>query len=138
MQVLSGRYGPYVKHGKINATLPKDRNPEEVTLAEAIELIAARAAKGPAKKPARKTKKTKKEKEKEIVEEAAELSFSQRSPTRARTIPWPRRRPLPKPKKWESFPPNKRSWIFCKARATTPASERSRAPSASRAVTASP
>ena len=31
VQVLSGRYGPYVKHGKINATLPKDRNPEEVT-----------------------------------------------------------------------------------------------------------
>jgi DNA topoisomerase-1 len=60
-----------VKHGKINATLPKDRNPEEVTLAEAIELVAARAAKGPAKKPARKTKKTKKDKEKEIVEEAA-------------------------------------------------------------------
>ena len=52
VQVLSGRYGPYVKHGKINATLPKDRNPEEVTIADAVELIAARAAKGPAKKPA--------------------------------------------------------------------------------------
>ena len=69
VQVLSGRYGPYVKHGKINATLPKDRNPEEVTLADAVELIAARAAKGPAKKPARKVKKTKKEKE--VVEETA-------------------------------------------------------------------
>ncbi|MGC2340419.1 MAG: topoisomerase C-terminal repeat-containing protein, partial [Methyloceanibacter sp.] len=69
VQVLSGRYGPYVKHGKINATLPKDRNPEEVTLADAVELIAARAAKGPAKKPARKVKKTKKEKE--VVDETA-------------------------------------------------------------------
>ena len=47
---MTGRYGPYVKHGKVNATLPKDREPEQVTLDEAVALIAARAAKGPAKK----------------------------------------------------------------------------------------
>ena len=52
VQVLSGRYGPYVKHGKVNATVPKDREPEQVTLEEAVELIAARSAKGPAKKRA--------------------------------------------------------------------------------------
>ena len=34
-QVLSGRYGPYVKHGKINATIPGDRDPEQVPLEEA-------------------------------------------------------------------------------------------------------
>jgi DNA topoisomerase-1 len=52
--------------------LPKGRNPEEVTMADAVELIAARAAKGPAKKPARKASKAKKtKKEKEIVEETA-------------------------------------------------------------------
>jgi len=45
VEILDGRYGPYVKHGKINATLPKDRKPEEVTMAEAVELIAAKAAK---------------------------------------------------------------------------------------------
>ena len=54
VQVLSGRYGPYVQHGKVNATLPKDRDPEQITMAEAVELIAARAAKGPAKKAAKK------------------------------------------------------------------------------------
>ncbi|MFP5381877.1 MAG: type I DNA topoisomerase [Gammaproteobacteria bacterium] len=52
--VRSGRYGPYVKHGSTNATLPKDITPEEITLDEALGLIAARVAKGPAKKPARK------------------------------------------------------------------------------------
>jgi DNA topoisomerase-1 len=59
--VRSGRYGPYVKHGSTNATLPKDITPEEITLDEAIELIAARVAKGPGKKPTKKAaaKKTK-------------------------------------------------------------------------------
>ncbi len=51
--VMDGRYGPYVKHGKVNATLPKDKDPQEVTIAEAVELIAARAAKG-GKKPRKK------------------------------------------------------------------------------------
>ena len=46
MQVLDGRYGPYVKHGKINATLPKGTDPQEVTLEQAVELVAAKAAKG--------------------------------------------------------------------------------------------
>ncbi|MEO0383972.1 MAG: type I DNA topoisomerase [Pseudomonadota bacterium] len=53
--VHSGRYGPYVKHGKINATIPKDTKPEDVTMDQAIELIAARAAKA-GKKPAAKKK----------------------------------------------------------------------------------
>jgi len=40
--VYSGRYGPYVKCGKVNATIPKDKKPEELTLEEAIELIEAK------------------------------------------------------------------------------------------------
>ena len=56
IEVLSGRYGPYVKHGDVNATIPNGKEPATLTVAEAVELIAARAAKGPSKKkkPVRK------------------------------------------------------------------------------------
>jgi DNA topoisomerase-1 len=40
--VKSGRYGPYVSHDGVNATLPKDKPPETITLEEAIPLLAAR------------------------------------------------------------------------------------------------
>ncbi|CAN0089701.1 unnamed protein product, partial [Discosporangium mesarthrocarpum] len=59
--IYDGRYGAYVKHGKINATIPKDRDPAELTLDEAVVLIAERAAKTgkkTAKKPAKKATKT--------------------------------------------------------------------------------
>jgi DNA topoisomerase-1 len=42
--VFAGRFGPYVKHGKINATIPKDLDAETITLEQALPLIAARAA----------------------------------------------------------------------------------------------
>ncbi|WP_208435793.1 type I DNA topoisomerase [Bartonella phoceensis] len=40
--VRNGRYGPYVNWGKINATVPKDKEPISVTLSEALELISAK------------------------------------------------------------------------------------------------
>ncbi|WP_051909277.1 type I DNA topoisomerase [Paenirhodobacter enshiensis] len=54
VQVMPGRYGPYVKWGKINATLPKEMDPEAVTLEEALPLIAAKAGKKSTRKPAAK------------------------------------------------------------------------------------
>ena len=52
--VQSGRYGPYVQLGKVRATLPKDETEDSITLERALELIAAKAAKGAPKKKARR------------------------------------------------------------------------------------
>ena len=72
VQVMTGRYGPYVRHAKINATLPRDRAPEQVTLEEAVELIAAKSGKEPArKKPAKKSVRKTAKSGKEPVEETA-------------------------------------------------------------------
>ncbi len=57
MQVLDGRYGPYVKWEKVNATIPKDIKPEDVTQEMAIELVNERAAKKGTKKKAAPKKK---------------------------------------------------------------------------------
>ena len=59
----AGRWGPYVQHGRLMATLPKGTDPDTVTLEQAIELLAAKAAKSgkgakKKKKAAPKKKKT--------------------------------------------------------------------------------
>ena len=54
--VRDGRYGPYVNYGKINATLPKDVDPQTITVEQALELIAARAGKAPRARKAAKPK----------------------------------------------------------------------------------
>ena len=65
MTLNKGRYGPYVKHGRINASIPKGVNEDDVTLEQALELISARAAKGASKtKPKSKAKKSAKPKKK--------------------------------------------------------------------------
>ena len=60
IEVRDGRYGPYVKHQKTNASLQGDQTPESVTMEEAIQLLAAREA----SKPTKKTKKKKTTKKK--------------------------------------------------------------------------
>lgn len=64
IKIYTGRYGPYIKHGKVNATLPKEQTPESITLEEAIALLAAKSGvpakksfkKATAKKPVAKKK----------------------------------------------------------------------------------
>ena len=48
-----GRYGPYVKHGRLFAPIPTDKEPEEVTLEEAVAYLEAQAAKKKNKKTGR-------------------------------------------------------------------------------------
>ncbi len=59
VRVLSGRFGPYIKHGKTNANVPKGVEPADLTLEAAVQLIAEREAKGTGKKPARAVAKAK-------------------------------------------------------------------------------
>jgi DNA topoisomerase-1 len=51
IELYEGRYGMYVKHDGINATVPTDLKPEELTVEQAVSLLAERAAKGGGKKP---------------------------------------------------------------------------------------
>jgi DNA topoisomerase-1 len=50
VKVLSGRFGPYIKHGDTNANVPKGSEPSDLTLEEAVRLLAEREAKGGGKK----------------------------------------------------------------------------------------
>jgi DNA topoisomerase-1 len=65
VQVLNGRYGPYITDGEKNARIPKDKDPKSLTLPECVELLAAAPVKKPrggkaAKKTATKKAATKK------------------------------------------------------------------------------
>jgi DNA topoisomerase-1 len=56
VQLLDGRFGPYVADGQTNASLPKGTSPDELTFDEALALLAARAAAGPSKRKAPRRK----------------------------------------------------------------------------------
>jgi DNA topoisomerase-1 len=45
IQVCNGKYGPYLKCGKINATIPKDISPDTITLEQAVEIVNAKSKK---------------------------------------------------------------------------------------------
>ena len=77
IQVLNGRYGPYITDKAKNARVPKDREPKSLTLEECKELLAAAPVRGPrgkkkvAKKPAAKKKAAKKKTKKKAKKKTA-------------------------------------------------------------------
>ncbi|HEY0214376.1 MAG TPA: DNA topoisomerase, partial [Paenirhodobacter sp.] len=83
VQVMPGRYGPYVKWGKVNATLPKDIEPEDVTLEIALPLIAAKAPKGAKKKASAK---------KPAAKAAPKAATAKAAPKKAAAKPAPRKK----------------------------------------------
>ncbi len=83
IKVLSGRYGPYINHGKINANVPRAKAPEDVTVEEAVALLAERAAKGGGTKkakakPAKKAAKS----EKAAADETAKKKPAKKAPAK--------------------------------------------------------
>jgi DNA topoisomerase-1 len=55
VMLKAGRYGPYVEHGKIRASLPKGASEETLGLDEAVSILAAKSANSPGKGGGRKT-----------------------------------------------------------------------------------
>lgn len=91
--VRDGRYGPYVNWAKVNATLPKGKDPQSVTMEEALALIAERSAKDGGK-PAKATKKAPAKTAKAKSDDTAEGATK---PKKAAAKP--KAKAAPKPKK---------------------------------------
>ena len=79
INVYDGPYGPYIKHGKVNVSVPEGKKPEEVTIDEAVKLLEEKG--GPVKKKAAK-KSTKKSAAKKTT---AKKSTAKKSTTKKTT-----------------------------------------------------
>jgi len=84
IEVLDGRYGPYVTHNKVNATIPKGSDPAALTQEEAIRLLEERIAKGGGKKPARKSAAKSKPKAKAAPKDAKAAPKEAKAPAAAK------------------------------------------------------
>ena len=76
INIYSGRYGPYVKHGRINASIPKSETAENLSMERALELLSARASKGKkTKKSAKRAKSAKKAVKRQTTSKSADSSL---------------------------------------------------------------
>jgi DNA topoisomerase-1 len=85
VQILDGRYGPYVKHGRINATIPKGTEPESVDMEQALKLIAERAARSGKKKKTATSRKSAGKKKSAAGKSAKAKKTSAKAKTKAKT-----------------------------------------------------
>jgi len=83
IQVLNGRYGPYITNKEKNARVPKDREPKTLTLDECIELLAAapvRGRRGKKKTAKKKVAKKKTAKKRATKKKAAKKKIAKKKP----------------------------------------------------------
>jgi len=83
IQVLNGRYGPYITNKEKNAKVPKDREPKSLTLEECIELLAKaplRKKRGSKKKTKKKVAKKKTAKKKAAKKKSKRKKAKKKSP----------------------------------------------------------
>ncbi|MGZ3657525.1 MAG: type I DNA topoisomerase [Bdellovibrionota bacterium] len=93
VEILEGPYGLYVKHEKTNATVPKDRKPEEVTMEEAVKLLAEKEALNPSKKGrAKAAPKAAKAPKVAKVAKAPKVPKAEKAPAKAAAKPAPARK----------------------------------------------
>ncbi|MET0431913.1 MAG: type I DNA topoisomerase [Hyphomicrobium sp.] len=96
VQVLEGRYGPYVTHNKVNATVPRAKDPASLTMDEAVALIAERIANGGGKKskPSRGAK-AKSAKEEKLAKSPKAAKATAEKPAAPKTTKSPAKKSAP-------------------------------------------
>ena len=86
IQVLNGRYGPYVTNKEKNARVPKDREPKSLTLEECVELLANAPVRGKrGKKKAKKKTETKKATKKKATKKKAKKKATKKKSAKKKT-----------------------------------------------------
>jgi len=88
--IRKGKWGPYIKHGRANASLPTDTEPENVTLEQAVALLDERATKSGGKKAAPKKttpKKATKSKKTKTVKKSKPKKPTAKKASKAALIP---------------------------------------------------
>ncbi|MEL6552263.1 MAG: type I DNA topoisomerase [Cyanobacteria bacterium J06621_11] len=83
INVYDGPYGPYIKHGKVNVSVPEGKKPEDVTIEEAVELLKEKG--GEVKKKKKTTKKKTTAKKSTAKKSTAKKSTAKRSTAKKTT-----------------------------------------------------
>jgi len=85
VQIFEGRYGPYVKHGKTNATIPKETDLGSVTLEQALDWLAVKEAKGGGRKKAAGKKASSKSTKKKAAGKSTKKKAARKTPAAKKT-----------------------------------------------------